>query len=52
MCVMEYKFNRELRVRCIELFEKYYDAIITPKEADEILSDLADLYLILSEENE
>ncbi len=48
---MRYKFDRELRVRCIDAFEKYYDVLITPEEADEILSDLADLYLVLSEDS-
>lgn len=49
---MKYKFSRELRVRCINAFEKYYDVVLTPEEADKVLDDLANLYLILSDGDE
>jgi len=47
---MEYKFDRKLRVKCINTFEKYYGVVLTPEEADEVLENLANLYLVLSEQ--
>ena len=47
---MAYKFDRELRVKCIEVFEKHYGVVLTPEEADEILEDLAKLAILLSKE--
>ena len=47
---MKYKFDRKLRVKCINIFEKYYDVVLTPEEADEVLENLANLYLVLSEQ--
>ena len=49
---MEYKFDRDLRVRCIECYEKHFGIIFTPEEADEVLQDLANLYTLLSESGE
>lgn len=48
---MKYKFDRDMRVRCIEVYEQCFGAVITPDDADEILQDLADLYLLLSEQD-
>ena len=49
---MVYKFDRELRARCIDVFERHYGVVLTPEEADEILQDLANLSILLSKTDE
>lgn len=49
---MSYNFNREMRERCIKVYEKHYDVVLTHEEADEILTDLANLSLFLFSEGE